>query len=69
MFSLADARNFACQEIAQPKPAGVLFLSDCFYHEKEKQDRCNDLKEEIHLFGLGEIKVKRLDMLQINLTM
>lgn len=27
------------------------------------------LKEEIHLFDLSEIKVKRLDMLQIDLTM
>lgn len=40
MFNLADARNFACQEIAQLKPAGVLFLSDRFYDKKEKQGRC-----------------------------
>lgn len=63
-----DARNFACQEIAQPKPTGVLFLSDCFYHKKNKTDAIHP-KEEIHLFSLGEIKVKMPDTLQINLTM
>lgn len=48
---------------------GYCSFQTVFMTRKKNKADAKYLKEEIHLFGLSEIKVKRPNRLQINLTM
>lgn len=57
------------RRLLSPSLQGYCSFQTVFIMRKKNKTDAMHLNEQIHLFGLSEIKVKRLHILQINLTM